>query len=136
MAAPTTNASALALFNKYADPENPFAINAEGISKFADDLEIDPTTDLRILVLLHRMGANSKPGEISQAEWNEGCRKLNVFDIEGFKGLLTRLDPGFMEHKEVSERARRQTAISTTKLTTQCAAIVQRFVQICVSVQS
>jgi len=46
------------------------------------------------------MGANSKPGDISQSEWQAGSDKLGICTVEDFKGHLTRLDPGFMEHIE------------------------------------
>lgn len=74
-----------------------------GISKLADQLEIDPLEDIRILVLLYKLGAKSKPAQISLSEWTSGCEKLQADSIEKFKMLLPSLDLGFMERSEFRE---------------------------------
>ena len=87
-----------ALFTKYSslDASDPFAIGMEGIASLCDDVGVDPTEDVRSLVLLWRLGASSKPGQISQAEWAEGMKKNGVDSIDSIKTILPSLDTGFM----------------------------------------
>ncbi|GMI40397.1 hypothetical protein TrCOL_g5917 [Triparma columacea] len=94
------SASCTALFNKYTTEDDPFAISMEGIGDLCDDLDLDPTVDVRVLVLFFKLGATAKPGEISQGEWNRGCEALSLEGIEGFKKLIPSLDTGFMDHDE------------------------------------
>ncbi|GMH60796.1 hypothetical protein TrRE_jg2709 [Triparma retinervis] len=93
-------ASCTNLFNKYTTEDDPFAISMEGIADLCDDLDLDPTVDIRVLVLFFKLGANAKPGEISQAEWNRGCEELGLEKVEDFKKLLPSLDTGFMDHED------------------------------------
>lgn len=72
----------------------------EGISKLCEHLDIDPVEDVKILVLLHKMGSNSKPAQISREEWMSGCQKLGLGDINSFKALLPSLELGFMERAD------------------------------------
>ena len=71
-----------------------------GISKLCEHLDIDPVEDVKILVLLHKMGSNSKPAQISREEWMSGCQKLGLGDINSFKALLPSLELGFMERAD------------------------------------
>lgn len=73
---------------------------ATGISKLCDDLGIDPLEDIRILVLLWKLGANEKPAQISKEEWKKGCIKLQVDSIKKFQALLPALDTGFLDRTE------------------------------------
>jgi len=94
-------AGATALFNKYVDAEeDPFIVDMDGISTLCDDLNLDPTSDIRVLVLMFKLGANAKPGEISQSEWNSGMSDLSCGSIEDVKSRLAGMDTGFMEHSE------------------------------------
>ena len=74
-----------------------------GISKLCEELDIDPLEDMRILVLLWKMGANEKPAQISKHEWMQGCQTLQVDSIEKFKSILPSLDTGFLEASEFKE---------------------------------
>ena len=65
--------------------DDPFSISMEGIGDLCDDLDLDPTVDIRVLVLFFKLGANSKPGEISQTEWNRGCEALGLENVDDFK---------------------------------------------------
>lgn len=56
--------------------------------------------DIRILVLLHKLGSKVKPGMITRDEWMSGCESLNVDSIAKFQALLPSLDTGFMVDKE------------------------------------
>ena len=50
-----------------------------GIFTLGEKLGMDATEDIRILVLLWKMGCTaSKPGEISKEEWMQGCVSLGV----------------------------------------------------------
>ena len=67
----------------------------EGIASLCDNLDLDPS-DRRCLMLLWKLGANSKPGQISQNEFLSGMTKLCVDTIDGIKGLIPSLDTGFL----------------------------------------
>ena len=71
-----------------------------GISILSEHLGIDPLEDIRILILLFKLGANSKPAQISRSEWTSGCEKLQADSIDKLKMLLPSLDLGFMERGE------------------------------------
>lgn len=66
-------------------------------------MEIDPLEDIRILVLLFKMGAKTKPAQITRHEWIAGCSALNIQSVESLKSLLPSLDPGFMNHNQFRE---------------------------------
>jgi hypothetical protein len=74
-----------------------------GISKLCDQLEIDPLEDIRVLVLLWKMGANEKPAQISKQEWMQGCQKLQVDSIDKFQKMLPGLDTGFLDQSEFKD---------------------------------
>ena len=59
--------------------------------------------DIRILVLLYKLGAKSKPAQISRSEWISGCEKLQLDSLDKLKMLLPSLDLGFMERSEFRE---------------------------------
>jgi hypothetical protein len=84
-----------------------------------ESIEIDPLEDIRILVLLFKMGATSKPAQITRDEWLAGCAKLNIVSIDSIKSLLPSLDPGFMDQTEFRElyKVRMKTIIVNIKLT-------------------
>jgi DCN1-like protein 1/2 len=88
------------MFDAIAEEDDPDIATMEGISNLADELNIDPLEDIRILVLLHKLGANAKPGQIRRDEWSKGCETLSTDTIEKFKGLLPSLDTGFMVDTE------------------------------------
>ena len=75
----------------------------EGISTLCEQLELDPLEDIRILVLLWKLGANDKPAQISKEEWMQGCRKLHVDSIAKFQSLLPSLDTGFLDQTEFKD---------------------------------
>jgi hypothetical protein len=89
-----------ALFDAYADPDDPDVITMEGLEKLCEELGIDPATDIRILVLMWRMGAIAKPGCISKSEWCSGMKKVNSDSLSDIKQKLPALDPGFLEKNQ------------------------------------
>lgn len=91
------------MFDEFAvDEDNPESMDMDGIAKLAEALEIDPETDMRLLVLMWRLGAKG-PGAINRTEFEEGCESLGLDSVEKIKALMPSLDPGFLEHKVFRE---------------------------------
>ena len=89
-------------------PYHPYHIiltttNISGICKLCEQLNLDPLEDVRVLVLLWKLGANKKPAEIQKEEFMTGCHKLQVDSIDKFKKTLPALDTGFMDRGEFSD---------------------------------
>lgn len=86
-------------------PSHPNAINENttGICKLCEQLDLDPLEDVRVLVLLWKLGANKKPAEIQKEEWIAGCHKLQLDSIDKFKSLVPALDTGFLDREEFSD---------------------------------
>lgn len=76
-----------------------------GIFKLGEKLGMDATEDIRILVLLWKMGctAATKPGEISKDEWLSGCSALNFDSWPKLKKLEPSLDLGFLDAAEFKD---------------------------------
>lgn len=74
----------------------------EGISNLCESLGLDPY-DIRVLVLLWKLGATSKPQQISKSEWIEGCTALQVDSMEKLKETLPSLDTGFLDQAEFKD---------------------------------
>ena len=86
------------LFNSLADEDDPECMNMDGIGTFCEMLDMDPSTDVRLLVLLWKMAAVSKPGTVTRKEFTTGMLTVLKKDsIEGIKSVLSSLDPGFLE---------------------------------------
>jgi hypothetical protein len=96
-------ASAEKLFQEIADEDDPTVAGMEGISGLCDHLELDPLEDIRILVLLWKLGSKEKPAQITKDEWMAGCNKLQVDSLEKFKELLPSLDTGFLDQTEFKD---------------------------------
>ena len=89
-----------ALYESLMDPEDPDMLSMEGISTLCESLGLDPSSDVRVLVLLWKLGASSKPGNITKAEFSSGFQKLQVSSVEKLKTMLPSLDPGFLDVSE------------------------------------
>lgn len=86
------------LFTSLADEDDPECMNMDGIASLCEMLDMDPTTDVRLLVLLWKMAAISKPGQITKKEFTIGMMTVFKKDsVEGLKTVLSSLDPGFLE---------------------------------------
>ena len=93
-----------ALFNSLADEDDPESINMEGIGAFCEMLDMDPGSDVRLLVLLWKMTAVTRPGTVTRKEFSNGM--LTIFkkdSVEGVKSILSTLDPGFLERAPFRE---------------------------------
>ena len=77
--------------------------DTEGISRLSEALGIDPTADVRILVLMWRLGAVSKPGQVSCDEFQNGMENVGCDTIESLVELAPSLDPGFLERSTFRE---------------------------------
>lgn len=70
-----------------------------------EKLELDVETDIRIIVLLWKMGA-SKPGALTKTEFVEACKNGTVSVENGWhsiKEMLPRLDIGFLTGSEFKD---------------------------------
>ena len=93
-------AAAEAIFAELADEEDPTVIELDGIATLCEKLDLDPESDIRILVLLWKLGSNEKPAQISKEEFMDGCHNLQLDSIEKFRNLLPALDTGFLDQDE------------------------------------
>lgn len=74
-----------------------------GICKLCEEINLDPIEDVRVLVLLYKLGANKKPAEIQKEEWTAGCYALNLDSIDKFIKFIPQLDIGFMDREEFGD---------------------------------
>ena len=88
------------LFTSLADPDDPDMLYMDGISVLCEQLGLDPATDVRVLVMLWKLGATSKPGCITRTEFVAGLQKLQTSDVNKLKTLLPSFDPGFLDKPE------------------------------------
>mmetsp|Transcript_16914 Transcript_16914/g.47471 ORF Transcript_16914/g.47471 Transcript_16914/m.47471 type:complete len:221 (+) Transcript_16914:274-936(+) len=91
------------MFQQFADEDDPTALSMEGICKLCEQLGLDPLEDIRVLVLLWKLGAEEKPAQISKSEWEEGCQKHQLDSIDSFKKMIPSLDTGFLDRDEFKE---------------------------------
>jgi hypothetical protein len=90
------------LWSEIADADT--VATMEGISTLCQKLDLDPLEDVRVLVLLWRLGATAKPGQITQEEWMKGCQTLGVDNISKFQQhLVPSLDTGFLDQDEFKD---------------------------------
>lgn len=87
-------------FDSLAESDDPEIIGMEGIGKLCTQLNIDPNTDVRILVLMWKLGAVSKPGCITREECMKGLKKLNRSNAYGINVIMPSLDPGFLDRND------------------------------------
>lgn len=87
----------LELFNTFADDDDPEIISFDGISKLGEKLDMDPASDIRLLVLLWKLGAVSRPGTITKTEFLSGMKKLRKDSIKGLISISPSFDLGFLE---------------------------------------
>mmetsp|Transcript_9616 Transcript_9616/g.12468 ORF Transcript_9616/g.12468 Transcript_9616/m.12468 type:complete len:243 (-) Transcript_9616:131-859(-) len=97
-----SNANILQMFAEFAnDPNNvKFSMDMEGICALCEKIGMDPESDVRILVLLWKLGANARPGEISKEEFVKGCESLGLDTPQKIKDYLPALELGFMDRDD------------------------------------
>mmetsp|Transcript_2760 Transcript_2760/g.5249 ORF Transcript_2760/g.5249 Transcript_2760/m.5249 type:complete len:231 (+) Transcript_2760:96-788(+) len=91
------------LFEDLADEDDPTVAGMDGIVKLCEKLDLDPLEDIRVLVLLWKLGSKEKPAQISKEEFISGCYKLHVDSIDKFQALLPSLDTGFLDQLEFKD---------------------------------
>lgn len=91
------------LFAELADKEDPTVIELDGIAQLCEKLDLDPESDIRVLVLLWKLGSKEKPAQISKEEFMTGCSKLQMDSIAKFKTLIPSLDTGFLDRDEFKD---------------------------------
>lgn len=91
------------IFEELCDDDDPGAAGMEGICKLCEQLDLDPLEDVRVLVMLWKLGANKKPAEIQREEWMAGCRRLGLDSVEKFRKLIPALDTGFLDREEFGD---------------------------------
>ena len=91
------------LFNSFADVEDPDIISMDGIQHIGEQLDIDPSSDVKILVICWKLGAVSKPGCITRTEFLKAMESMNFNSISAIKDALPTFDPGFLEDREFRE---------------------------------
>eukprot|EP01082_Thalassiosira_pseudonana_P009686 g8470.t1 g8470 contig3:176842-177812(+) len=94
---------ALKMFEDLCDEDDCTVAGMEGISKLCTLLSLDPYSDIRVLVLLWKLGASKKPAEIQREEWMAGCHRLNFDSLEKLRGLVPSLDMGFLDMEEFKD---------------------------------
>ena len=62
----------------------------DGIEKFYADLGVNPETDVVVILISQKMGAECM-GEYKLDEFQKGCQELNCSSIANFKSALPRL---------------------------------------------
>ena len=91
------------LFAQFAEEDDPEAMGMDGIVKLCEHLDLDPFEDIRVLVLLWKLGSKEKPAQISKEEFITGCYKLHTDSIEKFQALIPSLDTGFLDQDEFKD---------------------------------
>ena len=91
------------LFTIIADENDPTVATMDGIVVLCEQLDLDPFEDIRVLVLLYKLGAKEKPAQISKEEFVTGCVEHNITSIETMKKFIPSLDVGFMDQTEFKD---------------------------------
>jgi len=91
------------LFTELADEDDPSVIGLEGVASLCEKVDLDCESDIRVLVLLWKMGSKEKPGQITKEEFLSGCSQLQVDSFVKFKKLIPSLDTGFMDQDEFKD---------------------------------
>ena len=91
------------LFTELADEDDPTVIGLEGVASLCEKLDLDCESDVRVLVLLWKLGSKEKPGQITKEEFESGCSELQVDSYTKFKKLIPSLDIGFLDRDEFKD---------------------------------
>jgi len=76
----------------------------DGIISICEALELDPGTDVRVLVMVWRLQSDTKgrrnPSEVSKEDFVAGMTKMGCNNIDDLKKQLPNFDPGFLENTQ------------------------------------
>jgi len=85
------------LTSSESEDADPDVISMEGICKMLKVLGME-MEDVSAILLLHKLGAGSKPGVITKAEFIEGMeKKVRKSNLAGLKSIAHQFDPGFLD---------------------------------------
>jgi hypothetical protein len=89
------------LFGQFADEADAetSSVNGGGLLKLMAAVDLD-MEDIRMTMLMWKLGARKTPGGIEKAEFVTGMQKLGLSTIAGLKGITPQLQTGFLENKE------------------------------------
>lgn len=92
------------IFDRFADVHEPTLIKMDGIINLCSEIGMDAASDVRVLVMLFKLGAVSTPGAISSTEFTNGMRSLGFDSLAKLRerGIPT-YDPGFIEEDNFRE---------------------------------
>lgn len=96
-------AEAEKIFQEIAEEDDPASAGMEGICKLCEKLDLNAEEDIRVLVLLWKLGSKEKPAQISKDEFMSGCNKLQVDSIPKFQSILPSLDTGFLDRSDFKD---------------------------------
>eukprot|EP00742_Colponemidia_sp_Colp-10_P002929 GILJ01003126.1.p1 GENE.GILJ01003126.1~~GILJ01003126.1.p1 ORF type:complete len:239 (+),score=19.82 GILJ01003126.1:59-775(+) len=116
-------------FDQYKD-EQADEIYPVGLVQMCNDLEIDPASDVAILVFAWKCGAK-RSGIFEKAEFLEGLRKINVFTLPDLKASLDSLraevrdgtTPAYRDFFRFSFQISREENEKTLDLETTCGLL-------------
>lgn len=91
------------IFATIADESDPTIATMDGICALCEKLDLDPFEDVRVLVLLWKLGSKEKPAQITKEEFTTGCTLLQIDSMAKLKALIPSLDLGFMDQAEFKD---------------------------------
>lgn len=91
------------LFAIIADENDPTIATMDGIVALCEKLDLDPFEDVRVLVLMWKLGSREKPAQISKEEFVSGCVQYNLDSVDAMKDFIPSLDVGFMDQTEFKD---------------------------------
>ena len=101
---PSSEEKVVAIFDQFAEVDDPELMTMDGIANMFNhpDIGIDPSADVRALVIMWRLGATSKPGCITKQEFVKGMQSISATSLSDLKQKLKKnnFDIGFLETKE------------------------------------
>ena len=89
--------AASSLFDSICEEDDKEIATMEGIMKLGEMIGIDASTDIRMLVILWKFEAKTKPGCITRSEFLGGMESSYITDAKGLETSLYTFDPGFLE---------------------------------------
>ena len=89
--------AASSLFDSICEDDDKEIATMEGIMKLGEMIGIDASTDIRMLVILWKFEAKTKPSCITRSEFLGGMERSYITDAKGLETSLYTFDPGFLE---------------------------------------
>mmetsp|Transcript_12301 Transcript_12301/g.18639 ORF Transcript_12301/g.18639 Transcript_12301/m.18639 type:complete len:215 (-) Transcript_12301:151-795(-) len=87
----------LQTFHTFADEDDQEIMSLDGIGRLGEALDMDPSSDVRLLVLLWRLGSSQKPGCITKTEFVKGMKDIGASTVTDLINKSPSFDPGFLD---------------------------------------